>query len=320
MSTIVQEINEFHWMMDLLQTIDVGLVVVDRDYKIQSWNSFMENHSGLAPGEVRNKNIFTLFPEIPKDWLTHKINSVFLLKNRAFSNWELRPYLFRFKNYRPITGTAEYMFQDITINPLISTTGAIEQVSIVVYDVTDVAVKKSELNKANKSLEKLSRTDRLTQLNNRGYWEEQLAKAFDLHKRYFAPVSVVMFDIDHFKAVNDTYGHGAGDEIIRMVSRILRETERTTDISGRYGGEEFAVILPNADSQAAKRFCERIRIAIEHTITTCDGIDIKITISLGISPLTDECESYQRWLQQADEALYVSKENGRNQTTIYEGN
>ncbi len=318
MNNTNQEVSEFHWMMDLLQTIDVGLVVLDRNYQIKTWNSFMENHSGMTPKEVRNKNVFDLFPEIPKAWFTHKLESVFLLKNRSFSSWELRPYLFRFKNYRPITGTAEFMFQDITVNPLLSATGEVKHISIVVYDVTDVAVKKTDLDKANKQLEILSRTDKLTNLNNRGFWEEQLSKQFNLFKRYEVPVSVVMFDIDHFKAVNDTYGHPAGDEVIRVVSKILKQTERSTDISGRYGGEEFGVILPNSDTKAAMRFCERVRIAIEKTTITHEGVDIRITVSLGISALTKDCENYKKWLEQSDKALYVSKEGGRNLTSVFE--
>jgi len=108
--------------MEMLHTIDVGLVVLDRQYKIQIWNGFMENHSGLLPREVKDKELFSLFDEIPQDWFKRKAESVFMLKNKAFTIWEQRPYLFKFQNYRPITGSAEYMYQNTTFIPFLLNT------------------------------------------------------------------------------------------------------------------------------------------------------------------------------------------------------
>jgi diguanylate cyclase (GGDEF)-like protein len=311
------DIKEFHWLMDMLQTIDVGLLVLDRDYKVKVWNSFMESHSGLTPRQTKDRNIFELFSEIPKDWLMHKSNSVFLLKNRSFMTWEQRPYLFKFKNYRPITGTEPFMYQNITISPLVSSDGDVHHIAIIIYDVTDIASNRKALEKANNTLEKLSRTDMLTQLNNRGFWEECLAREFSRFQRYQTISSVVMFDIDHFKKVNDTYGHQAGDEAIRQVSRVLRENLRKTDIAGRYGGEEFGVILGNTDAEAAVIFCERVRKQVQDVVVHHEGKQITFTVSLGISQATSATEDYKTWLEQADQALYAAKEGGRNKTVIY---
>ena len=121
------EFKEFHWLMEMIQTIDVGLVVLDREYSIQVWNDFMANHSGKLPHEVIGKNLFQVFDSIPESWFRHKVDSVFLLKNRAFTTWEQRPYLFKFKNYRPITGTAEFMYQNITLIPLMSVDSRVTQ-------------------------------------------------------------------------------------------------------------------------------------------------------------------------------------------------
>ncbi len=311
------DIKEFHWLMDMLQTIDVGLVVLDRNYNIAVWNSFMESHSGLTPLQVKDKNVFEIFKELPEDWLKHKSNSVFMLKSRSFMTWEQRPYLFRFKNYRPITGTEEFMYQNVTISPLVSVSGEVDHIAIIIYDVTDIASNRKALLRANEELEKLSRTDKLTQLNNRGYWEECLTKEFSLFNRYNTTTSVVMFDIDHFKKVNDTYGHQAGDEAIKLVSDVLRSNLRETDIAGRYGGEEYGVILPNTDAEAAIVFCERIRKQIEAMHVEHEGRIIKFTISLGISQANKEIPDHKTWLEQADQALYASKEGGRNQTNVF---
>jgi diguanylate cyclase (GGDEF)-like protein len=317
MSQPTIDIKEFHWLMEMLQTIDVGLVVLDREHNVQVWNSFMESHSGITPLQTKDKNIFDLFEELPKDWLMHKTESVFMLKNRSFMTWEQRPYLFKFKNNRPITGTEPFMYQNITISPLGSTDGSVNHVAIIIYDVTDIAANRNALEKANLELETLSRTDRLTQLNNRGYWEECLLQEFSRYQRYKTTCSVIMFDIDHFKKVNDTYGHQAGDEVIRLVSKILIKNLRTTDIAGRYGGEEFGVILGNTDANSAMIFCERIRKEIAALEVNYDDKVIKFTISLGISQAVETIPDYVTWLNQADQALYASKEGGRNQSNIF---
>jgi len=311
------DIHDLHWLMDMLQSIDVGLVVLDAELNIQVWNGFMENHSGQSSAQSIGNNLLDLFPDIPSDWFLRKINSVFMLKSQSFSNWEQRPYLFKFRNYRPITGNTDFMYQDITFIPLISTSGDVTQVGILVYDVTDTAASKLALEHANKQLEILSRTDRLTQLNNRGYWEECFQTEFRRCSRTKHPSSVIMFDIDHFKLVNDTYGHQAGDEVIRIVARTLLDTIRTTDIAGRYGGEEFTLLLPETDEQGSYLVAERLRESIEALTVKHDGQEIRFTISLGVSEFNKETKSHTDWLEQADKALYESKESGRNLTNIY---
>ncbi len=312
----IEQLREFHWMMDILQNIDVGLVVLNQNNEVQLWNSFMENHSGLMASSTRNQNLFELFPEIEKDWFQHKLESVFQSKIRAFSIWEQRPYIFKFKNYRPITGVAEFMYQNISIFPIVSTTGKVENVCIIVYDVTDIATNRNALSSANEQLEKLSRTDRLTGLNNRGYWQERQETEFAHYQRYKKDTSLVIFDIDHFKNINDTHGHQAGDEVIRQCAAALKMCARDVDICGRYGGEEFVVLLSQANEEQAKIFSERLRKYIEELTVNYQGIEIKFTVSLGICALSEGIETPQHWLEKSDQALYKSKQGGRNMTSI----
>lgn len=145
MSQNLDDLLEFHWMMDMLQTVDVGIVVLDKSFSVQVWNGFMESHSGMLPSEVRDKSLFELFPAIKKDWFMKKAKPVFELKTRAFMTWEQRPYLFKFPNYRPITGSELYMYQNITLSPLTSATGKVDYISMMIYDMTDVAVGKKQL-------------------------------------------------------------------------------------------------------------------------------------------------------------------------------
>ncbi len=151
--------KEIHSFMAMLQNLDVGLVVLDRDYKIQLWNNFMESHSGLYPHEVKGHCLFDKFSEINEDWFKHKAETVFMLNNRAFTTWEQRPYLFKFTNYRPITGKADHMFQNTTIIPLGAAHGGVERIGLIIYDVTDVAINSVDLKKANDELKRLSRRD-----------------------------------------------------------------------------------------------------------------------------------------------------------------
>jgi diguanylate cyclase len=320
MATNSAEMNKFfedvHWLMDILQNIDAGLVVMDKHYKIELWNSFMQNHSGISPEDVLNRSIFSIFPELPEAWFKHKAQSVFVLQNATFTTWEQRPYLFRFPHYRPITGSAEHMYQNSTIIPLPDPKGLVEHICLIVYDVTDTAVNKIAQQHANEQLQNLSRMDHLTGLFNRGYWELQLVKEFKRFDRYEHPSSLIMLDIDHFKKVNDTYGHTVGDDVIRQVSRAIKEQVRDLDIAGRYGGEEFGIILTGTDSTGAATFAERLRQTIENMVVRSEGQEVEFTVSLGISQLSNSIVDHRGWIEKADQALYKSKEGGRNRFTI----
>lgn len=311
-----ESLSEFHWLLEVLQTIDVGMLVVDLEFNVVAWNGFMENHSGIAPQDALARNLFDVFPDIPKDWFEHKSRTVIQLQNRAFTTWEQRPYVFKFKNNRPITGTAEFMYQNCTFIPVSNVRGIVESLCIIVYDVTDVAVSKLELQKANQQLKHLSRTDRLTGLFNRGYWEELLEAEFRRQQRANRSTSLVLFDIDHFKPFNDTYGHTVGDDVIRMVAEVTRNTVRNTDLAGRYGGEEFGIILPDTSPQEAVQLAERLRERIEEMIVDSHDQKLQVTISLGVAGFDSELSDHSQWIDKADQALYLSKETGRNRVSL----
>ena len=319
MATTTKTSNSFydvHWHMDILHNIDVGLVVLNLNYEIEVWNNFMQNHSGKMPENVLGKSLFKVFPELSEEWFRHKAQTVFVLHNATFTTWEQRHYLFRFPHYRPITGTAEYMYQNSTLFPLMNTRGEVDHICLIIYDVTDTAVNKIAQQQANKQLQNLSRTDHLTGLFNRGYWELRLIQEFKRFDRYDNPSSLIMLDIDHFKKINDNYGHTVGDEAIRCVSRIIKEQIRDLDIAGRYGGEEFGVILTNTNGDGACVIAERLRGVIEKQTVYAEGHEIKFTISLGVAELNEHMHDHRAWIEKADQALYKSKESGRNKVTM----
>ncbi|WP_258868090.1 GGDEF domain-containing protein [Alkalilimnicola ehrlichii] len=121
--------------------------------------------------------------------------------------------------------------------------------------------------------------------------------------------------MDHFKYFNDTFGHQAGDEVLRTVASVLRRNVRESDIAGRYGGEEFGVVLVNTRADAAVYFAERLRKEIEKATVTMDGRVLQVTVSLGVAALTPAIANHQEWIEQADLALYRAKNAGRNRVS-----
>ncbi|KHK65656.1 MULTISPECIES: sensor domain-containing diguanylate cyclase [Pseudomonas] len=311
------DLNEFHWLLAIVQSIDVGVVVLDREYRVQVWNTFMENRSGVQPKDAQNRNFFSLFPEIDRQWFSRKVESVATLGTPAFTVWEQRPYLMRFKSYQPITGQEEFMYQNTTLLPLRSPDNRINHICLVIYDVTDVATNRHQIQAANAQLQLLSSTDRLTGLYNRGHWEGSLKAAYARHQRYGNALSLVMLDIDHFKQVNDTYGHQAGDKVIEQVAALLHEHVRESDVAGRYGGEEFGVVLSDTDKAGARIFAERLRQAVEQLWVQYNGQDIRFTISLGVADLSAPANDHAELIARADQALYTSKKTGRNRVTVH---
>lgn len=311
------DMTELHWLFDMLQHIDVGLVVVNDNYQIQLWNGFMENHSGVSSSSARDKSLFDVFPSLHRDWLRNKMDTVLALRTPIYVSWEQRPHVFPFKSYRSITSISEKMFQNLVIRPISNANGTVTHLCLVVYDVTDVAVNKAALSAANRKLDQLSKTDGLTDLNNRASLDRALKLTFDSYLAdQSGPHSLVMVDIDYFKKVNDNYGHLIGDQVLQEVARMLSSSSRRGDFVGRYGGEEFCVLLPNTNAAGAEVFAEKIRQQIEVAdIQTSKGA-LNITISLGCSQLGEQHKALEDWLGSADKALYQAKDNGRNQTVI----
>jgi len=170
-------------------------------------------------------------------------------------------------------------------------------------------------------LEALAKTDFLTGLNNRGCLVELATKAVSQAKRTNLPLVMVMLDIDFFKLVNDDFGHDAGDKVLIDFASILLDCYRDYDISGRVGGEEFVVCMPNTTTDNAVIACERFRKAIEEHkfVISEDGKVINVSVSLGLSTGQGKDIEFESLLHQADMGLYQAKENGRNQVMIWDG-
>ncbi|WP_104024533.1 GGDEF domain-containing protein [Vibrio hyugaensis] len=317
MSEITLDIADFHWVTQILDTMDSGLIVLDEDYKVCVWNSFMQSYSGILSQNILGECLFDHFQDLPRTWLETKLKTSADLETRSFSSWENRPYLFKFNNFSPVSNSSHLMFQDIVITPLRSLSGEVSHIAIQINDVSETARNRIHLRETNQHLSEISRKDGLTGLFNRAYWEQSLKEEFNQLKVMEGACSLVIFDIDHFKKVNDTYGHHTGDEVIRRTSSLLRKTARSSDVCGRFGGEEFTVLLPHTNQEQASYFAERLRKRIEQEIVKVEDFLINYTISIGVCEYKSNFESHTQWLKSADAALYRAKENGRNQTCCH---
>ncbi|HEU4629099.1 MAG TPA: PleD family two-component system response regulator [Gemmatimonadaceae bacterium] len=183
----------------------------------------------------------------------------------------------------------------------------------------DLAQRERQLAEMNDRLRHISQTDALTDLDNRRYIEERLAEMFGHAARFGEPLACVMCDLDKFKPVNDTYGHQAGDAVLRQFAAILRQEAREIDRIGRYGGEEFIFLLPGTSAEAAAVFAERVRAAVEAFTFSIPGGSLQRTISCGVAAWPHPgIDSSDALVKAADDALYVAKETGRNRVVRYD--
>jgi diguanylate cyclase (GGDEF)-like protein len=177
-----------------------------------------------------------------------------------------------------------------------------------------------ELEEKNRELERLSISDGLTGLHNHRHIHRLLTDEFERTERTGEPLTVAMFDLDRFKAVNDTYGHQAGDRVLQEFADILRETAREIDRLGRYGGEEFMAILPDTGADEGTTFVERVRQQVERTPFDIGRDEpLHMTVSAGLADIPAEgVNSSEELIRRADEALYAAKAGGRNKVVRFD--
>jgi diguanylate cyclase (GGDEF)-like protein len=192
-------------------------------------------------------------------------------------------------------------------------TPSVYLVGTSVVTVLIVANLRRQLEVALRASEHDARTDRLTGLTNRRGWDEDLARESTRQRAQGWPMSLLVIDLDHFKKLNDTLGHAAGDAALTRVADVLRSTARTTDVLARLGGEEFGVILPGCPTGEAARIAEELRCGVE---AASQQWEAAVTISIGVACLPDHAATGDGLVRIADEALYAAKRSGRNRVAV----
>ncbi|MBU0665139.1 MAG: diguanylate cyclase [Proteobacteria bacterium] len=303
--SLIMDITESYLVreeLSLLQTLishsNDAIFLIDADTSAFIYvNDKACSNLGYSTAELLTRRVIDIsasFVDLPS-WHSHAAH--IRKKNRVFEAGHIR----KDGSHLPVEVTASYVPHHEK-NFIVS----------VVRDISDRKILEHELQRQ-------AQSDYLTGLSNRRYFiersEEEVARAF----RYGHPMSLLMLDIDHFKDINDTHGHHAGDTALQMFAAHCQEALRETDIIGRVGGEEFAVILPETDGEGAYEIAERLCQSIASQIMTTEkGVSLGLTVSIGLTTLAVGGEAnLDPLLKQADEALYKAKCTGRNRVCAF---
>ncbi|WP_028862981.1 sensor domain-containing diguanylate cyclase [Psychromonas aquimarina] len=307
-----EQFTEFSKLLQELSSI--GFIILDRRMNVIFWNRFMELHSHIKSEEILSRKLTSFFPDVNEAWLNKKIRSTLVLNNQAVTSWEHRPYLLKLPSTQYSIDDVDFMYQNCSYFPVKDSDNSTIAVGIAIYDVTEIAVSQKLLENVTEQaldLQEISTHDHLTGLFNRKFFLDQLVQDASRCRRLNWGLGIAMIDADHFKSINDTYGHQTGDDVLKELAERLQATLRTFDSLCRYGGEEFALILPNTTEQQTRQVCERLRECVDKAPIISAGREIPVTVSIGISFLSRN-KSLEEIISEADAALYLAKHNGRN--------
>jgi len=200
----------------------------------------------------------------------------------------------------------------VSVTPLQTNGGGQPDMFVhVARDITDRKIFEEKLHK-------LAITDSLTEIWNRRHFMQLAQRELDRAKRYGGQLAILMMDLDRFKAINDAYGHDVGDEALKKVAEIGRNSLRQVDIFARYGGEEFVAVLPETGPEQAVQVAERLRQEVAETPVTGDGRPVRMTVSIGVTVAGPNPADLATLLRNADQAMYMAKQNGRNRVEVFE--
>jgi len=296
-------------LSQILDSVNLGLVILDTQLRVRYWNRWMETHSGIPAEQLVGSSLFDFFPSLNTPRFQRSCKSVLTFGNFSFFSQKLHHFLFPFRPESSFESRFERMQQSCSMGPLRDEDNAITGLYLTVQDVTELAAYEHRLLEMNMR-------DGLTGVYNRRFLEKRLEEECARHARYGRGFSVIMFDIDFFKNVNDTYGHLCGDLILKNISGTIASLIRKTDFLARYGGEEFCCLLPETVLASAALLAERFRTTIAEMKHVYQGMEISVTVSLGVAEMTAGLPSFEALLKKADGALYEAKRAGRNRVVV----
>jgi diguanylate cyclase (GGDEF)-like protein/PAS domain S-box-containing protein len=290
---IHEDQQRFRAIFDQIQ--DYAIYTLDLEGRIVDWNRTLQRLGGWTAEDVVGKHVSIFFP--PSEFDANASGQVLTRAARRGS--------VEIEGRRVRKDGSEY-WGDAVVTALPDKDGNVTGFVVISRDI-------SEQKKREDELLRMATTDPLTGAFNRRYAGERLAEAFDRHKRYANPATAMMIDIDHFKKVNDTYGHDAGDIMLQGLAQLLLGQLRGADMVARWGGEEFLVLMPETRAEPAAVVASRILAAVRATpFVLADGRRVSITVSIGMASLTPEIASGDELVKRADNALYEAKSGGRD--------
>ena len=299
---------------DFLEFTSSLVTILDREGSFVAWNLSMEKLKRNLP-EARRLQDFLSVPSrvLCEEFLKNTIQERVRKQANLEFSWENRWGDFS-SLFIPLPDDRVLFIAEPfhIIKDLQAITSELETIK------RSLVVKETELKAVIAQADEVSHTDALTFLPNRRSILGDLQREVQFSDRYGTPLAVSMLDIDYFKDINDTYGHMAGDEVLQKLAMELRNHIRHPDVIGRYGGEEFLVLLPHSTVKAAAEQAERLRKYVESLVIQTGENEIRLTVSMGLAQYKIHREDWQGFLSRADGALYRAKNNGRNQWVIAE--
>ena len=293
----------------ILDIIENGIFIVDRGLTVFFWNTWLTNHTGVDKNTAQGRRLQDLFPKSSFKLLKRKVRIALKLKSSTFTNSTVDKYVIPIELKRITQSIFQHMRQDVVITPLDD-----EKVSVIIYDASALLEARTIINDQFALVQKQATTDSLTQCNNRKMFNDLLHSESKRANRYGKMFSLIIFDIDNFKDVNDTYGHLTGDEVLKEVASIATKVIRQSDVLARWGGEEFAILLPETPLSGAVVLAEKVRIAIA---THNFGKLGRKTCSFGVAEYSADMAT-DILISNSDRAMYYAKNNGKNLVAICE--
>lgn len=288
----------------VLDGIKDGVYFVDIDRKIDFWNKGAEALTGFKKEDVVGHHCYDNILNHVDDEGHHLCNDGCPLHATLQDGIERKASVyFQHKDGHRVK-------TDVYIMPIFEQGKIIGAVETFNADVDETVLKKYV-----EELKVLAFRDQLTGLPNRRFLDNELEIAIRALDNVLASFAIAIVDVDHFKHFNDTYGHDVGDEVLQMLGKVLRAGARASDVVGRWGGEEFMLILKNVNEQKMMEVMERFRMLIEHSALRSYKPALKVTVSIGGS-IYKAGEDIEETFKRADQALYHSKESGRNQVSV----
>ncbi len=285
----------------IIDTAYDAIITVGADHRIRFMNGAALRMFGWQPQEILNRPLDMLLPPATRGQHQAFVDSFRQSPSRARGMHERA-------QIRGVRRTGEEFAVQISIAKVQLESGI--EMTAIVRDVSENARLMAELHAT-------AFSDSLTGLASRRRFNEALDSEIKRARRHAHPLSVLTIDIDHFKRINDTHGHPAGDVVLGAVGRLIGRTVRTTDIAARVGGEEFAVLLPETGTDGALLLAERIRAAVEElSLTDRRGAPLPISVSLGVASMDPASATAEELLSEADRALYAAKRSGRNRVEL----
>lgn len=300
-----------------LRQLEVGIAIVDAKGVVVEWNDRLSALLRCSRDDAIGEPFVLLVDDDKRSSVRRKLKSALTLGQTAFFSHESYGHLVQVDVQRSLGHAVDAMKQDATFSPLLADDGTVIGACISVNDVTPQHLVQQALEQANAQLRYDIGRDPLTGAFNRGYLMSQLTKTAAASRRHHQPACVLLLDVDHFKMLNDTEGHLAGDAALVHLAGCLVDAVREEDVVARYGGEEFCVLLPNTDVDGAMVTAERVRAAVEDMQVPFEERTLRLTVSVGVALLdVDDSDAnddgVERSLKAADAALYDAKRTGRN--------